>query len=108
LLQQREKQAKKDNYTKDIEKEEEIKRRDSEKIEKKDVRDSKELKDLREIEKIKERSSKKSSEKDNSSTNTSLIKDQEHNNISNIENRKICPEDFVAHTVLGKGSFGEV
>lgn len=25
-----------------------------------------------------------------------------------ITEKKIAPEDFVAHTVLGKGSFGEV
>jgi len=115
LLQQREKQARKDSSSKEVD-ETKIKR-DSDKIEKEVLqrdnnKEVKELHNLREIEKTKERISsiKKGSEKDDSinSSNISLMKELEHNSISSIENKKICPEDFVAHTVLGKGSFGEV
>jgi len=113
-LQQKEKQARKNSSSKEVE-ETKIKR-DGDKIEKevlqRDNKEVKELINLREIEKIKEKisSRKKGSEKDDSinSSNISLMKDLEHNSISSIENKKICPEDFVAHTVLGKGSFGEV
>jgi len=113
-LQQKEKQARKNSSSKEVE-ETKIKR-DGDKIEKevlqRDNKEVKELNNLREIEKIKEKisSRKKGSEKDDSinSSNISLMKDLEHNSISSIENKKICPEDFVAHTVLGKGSFGEV
>jgi len=36
------------------------------------------------------------------------ISKNENSEFININDKKISPEDFVAHTVLGKGSFGEV
>lgn len=37
-----------------------------------------------------------------------ISKEDNSDFIGEIREKKVSPEDFVAHTVLGKGSFGEV